>query len=90
MLSSQAPIKNDDPIFGGAAITASDTVDAIAGHVCKGLMVATAGNVRLKMADGTDVVWPNVAAGIVHPFVFTRLMATNTTAVGPFAAGKLA
>jgi hypothetical protein len=37
------------------------------------------------MADGADLLFSNLAAGVVHPLAVTRVYATNTTASGIIA-----
>ena len=64
---------------GGLAWTPSDT--ALIRRPTRGFQVSVSGDVALGYADGTTCVWPNCAAGVIHPHHdFTRLLATGTTA----------
>lgn len=65
--------------IGGQAWTPSDT--AIIGRPTRGFQVGVAGDVCLGYKDGTTVIWPACAEGMVHShWDFTRILATGTTA----------
>ena len=67
--------------MGGASWTPSDS--AIIGRPTRGFQVAVAGDVALAYADGTSVVWPNCAAGMLHAhYHFVKVLSTGTTATG--------
>lgn len=59
-----------------AAVTASDTV-AITGGPTRGLLVKTAGDYTLLLADNAAAVAINLAAGVIHPLCVTRVNATS-------------
>jgi len=61
-----------------ADVTPHDTNNLT--HVTRGIYVGTTGNVRLLSDDGLDVVFHNLAAGVIHPLSAVRVFATNTTA----------
>ena len=48
--------------------------------VTDALYVGGAGNLRVLMAEGTDVTFIGVLAGTIYPLRVTRVYATNTTA----------
>jgi hypothetical protein len=50
------------------------------GGVAYGLYVGGAGNVRVTMLDGADLLFSGVAAGTFMPVVVKRVWTTNTTA----------
>lgn len=50
--------------------------------VTRGIYVGTTGNVRVRMAGGTDLTFNNLAAGIVHPLSIIRVYSGPTTAAG--------
>lgn len=49
-------------------------------QLTQALYVGGAGNVRVLMAGGQDVVFVGVPAGTILPVSVTRVFATNTTA----------
>lgn len=75
---------SSDPAFGACAVSKSDTVNIVdaAGDTrrTRGLYVGGSGNVRVKMADGADVIFYSVPAGTVLPIQIDRVYSTNTTA----------
>lgn len=64
---------------GAITVTPSDTED-LAGGATKGLYVGGSGNVVVVMANGDEVTFTGLSAGIVHPFSVKRVKATGTTA----------
>jgi hypothetical protein len=56
-------------------IALSDTVDC---ETTRGLLLATAGDVKVTMADGDVIILPNLTAGTVHPISVSRVWATGT------------
>lgn len=54
--------------------------DAGAIQLTQGLYIGGAGNVRVLMAGGQDIIFAGVPAGTVLPVAVTRVFATNTTA----------
>lgn len=61
-------------------ITPSDVNDLIA--PTRGIYVGIAGNLRVRMVDGSDETFENLAAGIIHPMRVIRVFATGTAATG--------
>jgi hypothetical protein len=70
------------PAEAASAVTASDSANI---PVTRGIYVGGAGNLRVMMADGTDILFSNLAAGVAHPLAVVRVYATNTTATGIIA-----
>lgn len=63
------------------AVTPSDAADVFTdGPECRFLYVGTAGNVAVQMAEGASVIYRNLAVGFLHNLVFSRVLATGTTA----------
>ncbi len=48
----------------------------------RGILVGTAGDVRMADEDGTVTTVPSLVAGVIHPFSPTRIYSSSTTAVG--------
>jgi hypothetical protein len=46
----------------------------------RGVYVGTGGDLRVRMVDGGDVMFINLAAGIIHPLCIIQVWATGTTA----------
>jgi len=72
----------NSPAEAASAVTANDSETI---PVTRGIYVGGAGNLRVRMADGADLLFSNLAAGVVHPLAVTRVYATNTTASGIIA-----
>lgn len=68
----------DMPGEWAVAVTPSDSVDLP--QICRGLYVGVTGNVNVNMPDGGNVLFSNVAAGIVLPIRAKRVLSTSTTA----------
>lgn len=51
-------------------------------HKTRGVYVAVSGNLHVVMSDGSEGVYGNLAAGMVHPLSVIRVYATGTTATG--------
>ena len=67
--------------LGGEAWTPSDSAK-IERHT-RGFQVGAAGDVALEYEDGSSVVWPACAEGIIHPHHgFVKVLSTGTTATG--------
>lgn len=50
-----------------------------------GIYVGVSGDLVVTRPDGTDVKWPNIAAGIIHPIHAIKIKLTNTTAANILA-----
>jgi hypothetical protein len=63
----------------GAAITPSDTAD-VSIKFTRGIIVGGAGAVKVTLSSGAVLIFPSLAAGIIHPICATRIWATGTNA----------
>lgn len=70
---------NSGPAIGAMTITPNDNTDI---SICRGIYIGGSGDLRVKMLDGTIVVFTSIAAGMVHPLSISRVYATGTTATG--------
>lgn len=61
-------------------VTTSDSADLR--EVTRAISIEVAGDLRITTEDGTDIVIPGLAAGVMHPIGAQRIWATNTTATG--------
>lgn len=72
---------------GAVAVTASDDTDFdLGGRVSRGLLVATTGNYKLTMEDGSEPTL-YLQAGILHPIRCKRVWsagAASTTGIVAF------
>ena len=71
-----------DRIYGatdGQSVTPSDSADLAIGF-CRGILVGTAGAVRVTLVSGTLVTFPSLVAGVIHPISATRIWASGTSA----------
>lgn len=68
------------PAKRAEAITPDDANDIVT--VTRALYVGSAGDVRVDMADGSDVTFSSVPSGTVLPLRVRRVYATGTTASG--------
>lgn len=68
------------PVIGGLNIVPDDIADLPV--LTRGLMVATAGDVAVTFKDGSQVVLPELAPGVIYPVRLRRVAATGTTATG--------
>jgi len=65
------------PIEGGFVITPSDTIN---NDETRGVYVGVGGNLRVLLADGSDITFDNLLAGIIHPIRCIRVFLTDTSA----------
>lgn len=73
--------KQTQGAIGGESWTPSDTEKLK--REPRGFQVGVAGDVALEYHDGSTVVWPACAAGLLHPHVgYVRILATGTDASG--------
>jgi hypothetical protein len=76
---------NTDPAGGAVAVTKSDTNDiwgvtyAAGARPCRGLYIGGAGDVKVRMIDGSEPTFKNVPVGVL-PVRATRLYSTGTGA----------
>lgn len=61
----------------GAAITPNDSTVI---EATRGLYVGVSGDVVVTMADGGDVTFVGLAAGVIHALQVTKVKSTGTTA----------
>jgi len=66
------------PPSSAAEITPSDAVDLP--FASRALYVGNAGNLKVRMLDGSIVTYANVQAGAQYPLRVDRVLATGTTA----------
>ena len=62
------------------AVTPDDETDL--SEIVRGLMVATTGDVQLRMASGATIALPALLPGVQYAVRATRVFATGTTATG--------
>ena len=76
------PLNHTDPAVGGVAV--SGTADqTFTDRIPRGIYIATAGDLKVDMADGTTTVtFVGLLAGSVYPFAFKKVYDTGTTIVG--------
>ena len=83
-----SPMRPGDPRYqivgatDGFAITPNDSTDLV--KLPRGLIVGTAGAVRVTMLSGAVLTLPLLAAGVIHSLQVTRVHSTGTTATGIF------
>jgi hypothetical protein len=59
------------------AVTPSDTTVL---PFTKGLYIGGAGNVNVRMKNGTTILFTALAVGVFHPLEVDKVLATTTTA----------
>jgi len=69
-----------DPIEAGFTIIKSDSADL--SKITRGIYVAGTGILRVILADGNEVTFPALAAGIIHEMRVRKVLSTGTTASG--------
>lgn len=70
-------ISSASPAVGAFAITPNDSTDLAI--TTRGIYVGVAGDLKVDM-NGTAVTFVDLAAGIIHPIVTTRVYDTGTSA----------
>ena len=73
-------IKLTAPAEGMFDIIPNDGIDLE--RITRGIYVGVTGNLHVRMIDGTEGTYGNVAAGITHPWRIVRVFAAGTTATG--------
>lgn len=48
--------------------------------ITRGIYIGSLGNLHVRMIDGTEGTYGDLAAGIIHPMRVVRVFATGTTA----------
>lgn len=71
-------LTSTSPAIGGFPVTPSD--DRFLRQQCRGFYVGTSGDVDVLTADGSHLVFKNVAAGAVYPVACAKILAAATTA----------
>lgn len=71
------------PAHDASSIVPDDGADLQ--HTSRAIYVGGGGDLRLRMASGTEVTFTAVAAGMIYPLRAARVMATGTTASGLIA-----
>lgn len=77
--SGQAPGLTSPAILP-EAIVPSDTAELVA--LTRALYVGQTGNVRVRLASGPTVTFPNMQGGAIYPIRVRQVLATGTTAGG--------
>jgi hypothetical protein len=73
------PVKTISAVAEDAfSVTTNDTTTFAA---TKGLFIGVAGDVKVKMKNGTAITFTGLSAGIIHPISVTMVYATGTTAL---------
>jgi hypothetical protein len=80
MAARKSPDRQSDPPVGAVAINyaAGDQVLTVP---ARGVYVATTGDLKVDMADGTTVTWASLPVGR-HPMYVTKIYQTGSTAAG--------
>ena len=81
-LNKQGRDKTADCAIGAVAVTPSDSTDI---EVCRGLYIGGAGNAAVIMANGDEVIFTGLQAGVLYPISVTRVKSTGTTATNIIA-----
>jgi len=68
------------PLIGGFDVTPDDGADLPT--LPRALMIAGGGDVALVLKDGTSLILPGLAVGVIYPVRVRRILATGTTATG--------
>lgn len=71
------------PPASAVEVTPSDSTDLT--FATRAIYVGTAGNLRVKMLDGTTITLTNVQAGCQYALRVDRVLATGTSATGIIA-----
>lgn len=74
------PDQLDSPPRHAYDVVPSDSVDLP--FATRGIMVATAGSLRVTFVGGETVTLPALAAGMTHAARLSRIWLTGTTATG--------
>lgn len=64
-------------------VTPSDTANLTmpsGSNYTKGIYVGVAGDLKVRMTNGADITFTNIAAGIFQPISVLRVFSTGTTA----------
>ncbi|MCM3703795.1 hypothetical protein [Paenibacillus macerans] len=75
----------DESYQGGVVVTPSDTVNItfpIGTPYGRSVYVDVAGDVSAVLADGSGMIFTNLAAGVFHKIGVIRINSTGTTATG--------
>lgn len=67
------------PAIGALEVTPNDSTD-LSTEPCRAVWVGTAGNLKVTMADNTQVTFTGIPAGCLIPIRAKRVWATGTTA----------
>lgn len=73
----QQPAKATHSAVSAASVTPSDVTTF---DKTRGVYVGGSGNLAVTMADGSMVVFPLIATGVIHPLSVTQVRSTDTTA----------
>lgn len=70
------------PAERATSITPNDSTNF---EPTRGVYVAASGDLHVLMANGDEVTFVDLAAGVVHPLSVVRVYSTNTDATGIIA-----
>ncbi len=68
------------PATGAASISPSNNSDLA--QVTRAIYVGGPGRMTAILADGAEITFENMAAGMIYPLRVSRIKSTNTTATG--------
>jgi hypothetical protein len=77
------PAVRTDGVYDAFVCTPDDAND-ITDAPCRGIYVGTAGHVKVTLAGGNTVTLKNLAAGMWHAMLITRVWAASLTAADIF------
>lgn len=72
------------PIRSILSVTTSDN-DPLDNGTCRAIYCGVTGDIKITTPSGEDITLVNVAAGIWHPIMATKIFATGTDATNIFA-----
>lgn len=66
------------PVESAFSVTPNDAADLA--FATRGVYVGVSGDLHVTLADGDEVTFVGLAAGVIHPIRVLRVHATGTTA----------
>lgn len=73
-------VKPNDPARSALAWTPDDDKEIPGG--CRGFYVGATGDIAVEMIDGGQVVFADIAAGVLHSIAVKKILSTGTEATG--------
>lgn len=77
----RAVVHDSDPAIGAIAIDYASGDQEIT-VAARGVYIATAGALKVDMANGSTVTFSSMAAGTIYPIAITKIYQTGSTAAG--------